>query len=175
MAQEGAPCIGEGVRAGGPHRASANAGNWKLTLVAGPYHPSLSQLVQSAIALDMATHLLHLCGETTRVRFLCHPKEMSTVRGQQNGNIFKLRDRFGLNDISLEAREDVPRECLVLQTSDGEHSMHRREFYGAHTETSTLSIPRFYIHSGHGLSRPVFGRLRDQTPGRHRPKESPSA
>jgi len=99
-------------------------------LVAGPYHPSLSQLVQSAIALDMASHLLHLCGEKTHARFFCHPKEMSTVRGQRNGNILKLRDRFNFNDISLGAREDVPRECLVLQTSDGEHAMHRREFYG---------------------------------------------
>ena len=99
-------------------------------LVAGPYHPSLSQLVQSAIALDMASHLLHLCGEKTHARFFCHPKEMSTVRGQRNGNILKLRDRFNFNDISLGAREDMPRECLVLQTSDGEHAMHRREFYG---------------------------------------------
>jgi histone acetyltransferase (RNA polymerase elongator complex component) len=98
-------------------------------LLAGPYHPSLSQLVRSAIALDMASHLLHLCGEKTHARFFCHPKEMSTVRGQRNGNILKLLDRFRFKDIFLGAREDVPRECLVLQTSDGEHSAHRREFY----------------------------------------------
>jgi histone acetyltransferase (RNA polymerase elongator complex component) len=99
-------------------------------LVAGPYHPSLNQLVRSAIALDMATHLLNLCGEKTHARFFCHPKEISTVRGQRNGNILKLRARFNVNDIFLGAREDVPRECLVLETSDGEHATHRREFYG---------------------------------------------
>jgi hypothetical protein len=60
---------------------------------------------------------------------LCHPKETSIVRGQRNGNILKLRDQFGLKEIFLEAREDVPRETLVLQTSTGERSMHRRELY----------------------------------------------
>ena len=98
-------------------------------LVAGPYHPSLSQLVRSAIALDMASRLLHLSGDRSHPRIYCHPREMSTVRGQRNSNILKLRDRFHLKDIFLGAREDVPRECLVLQTTDGEHSMHRRELY----------------------------------------------
>ena len=97
--------------------------------VAGPYHPSLNQLVQSAIAFDMATHLLHLSGRHPHAFFFCHPKETSNVRGQRNGNILKLRDRFGLKDIFLEAREDVPRECLVLRSSNGERSMHRRELY----------------------------------------------
>ena len=98
-------------------------------LVAGPYHPSLNQLVRSAIALDMASRLLHLCGEKSHARFFCHPKEMSTVRGQRNINLLKLKDRFHINDIFLSAREDVPRECLVLQTSDREHATHRRDLY----------------------------------------------
>jgi len=97
--------------------------------VAGPYHPSLNQLVRSAIAFDMASHLLHLSGKQPHTRFVCHPKETSIVRGQRNGNILKLRDQFGLNEIFLETREDVPRETLVLQTSTGERSMHRRELY----------------------------------------------
>ena len=97
--------------------------------VAGPYHPSLNQLVQSAIAFDMATHLLQLSGRQPHAFFFCHPKETSNVRGQRNGNILKLRDQFGLNEIFLEAREDVPRETLILQTSTGERSMHRRELY----------------------------------------------
>jgi len=97
--------------------------------VAGPYHPSLNQLVRSAIAFDMASHLLHLSGKQPHTRFVCHPKETSIVRGQRNGNILKLRDQFGLKEIFLETREDVPRETLVLQTSTGERSMHRRELY----------------------------------------------
>ena len=41
--------------------------------------------------------------------------------------VLKLKDRFGLEEVAVESRENVPRECLVLQTPDGEHSMHRRE------------------------------------------------
>jgi histone acetyltransferase (RNA polymerase elongator complex component) len=95
--------------------------------LAGPYHPALNQLVQSAVALDMATHLLRLGERQGQASFLCHPKETSTVRGQRNGNFQKLRNRFGLKEIVLETREDVPREILVLQTALGERSMHRKE------------------------------------------------
>jgi histone acetyltransferase (RNA polymerase elongator complex component) len=98
-------------------------------IVAGPYHPSLNHLVRSAIAFDMASHLLHLSGKQPQAHFFCHPKETSTVRGHRNGNMLKLRGQFGLKEICLDTREDVPRECLVLQTSDGEHSTHRRELY----------------------------------------------
>jgi histone acetyltransferase (RNA polymerase elongator complex component) len=97
--------------------------------VAGPYHPSLNQLVRSALAFDMASQLLHLSEKQPHARFFCHPRETSTVRGLRNGNILRLRGQFRFKDIFIEAREDVPRECLVLQTSNGERSMHRRELY----------------------------------------------
>jgi len=95
--------------------------------LAGPYHPSLNQLVRSAIAFDMATELLRLSGTRSRPNFFCHPRETSNVRGQRNGNILKLRERFGLREIFLEACDEVARECLVLRTPDKEFSMDRRE------------------------------------------------
>jgi hypothetical protein len=107
--------------------------------LAGPYHPSLGQLVQSAIAFDMAERLLNLGGRCAPVSFSCHPKEVSNLRGQRNENILRLRDRFGLREISVEASDRVPRECLVLQTSGGRFSMYRGELpFGEQTDVCPM-------------------------------------
>jgi len=52
--------------------------------LAGPYHPSLHQLIESAIFYDMALSLLQASQKNGRVLFLCHPKEVSNLRGQKN-------------------------------------------------------------------------------------------
>lgn len=97
--------------------------------LAGPYHPSLSHCVQSAVALEMAARLLDSAGRVHRAIFLCHPKEISNVRGLRNSNLMKLRQRFGLEETVVRASDDVPRECLVLQTSNRKCSVSRGEIY----------------------------------------------
>lgn len=96
-------------------------------ILAGPYHPALHQLVRSAIAYDMASRLLQMVQKESQAFFLCHPKEVSNLRGQRNENILKLRDRFGLREIFVLEREDVPRASLVIQTRTGNISMHKAD------------------------------------------------
>ena len=88
-------------------------------LLAGPYHPALHQLVDSEIAFDMATYLLRNHSEGLDVCFFCHPQEVSTLRGQRNGNILKLKDQFHLKEISIQVRPDLARGTLLLQTRSG--------------------------------------------------------
>ena len=92
----------------------------------GPYHPAFRQLVDSAIFFDMATSLLHVSQRNSRALFLCHPKEISNLRGQRNENILKLIDRFDLREIFVQHREDIPRGSLILQTSTGSVSIGRK-------------------------------------------------
>jgi hypothetical protein len=101
--------------------------NLERNFLAGPYHPSLHQLVDSAIFFDMAQHLLQISPNESQASFLCHPKEVSNLRGQRNENILKLRDGFGLREILVQGSEDVPRGSLVLQTLTGNTSIQRRE------------------------------------------------
>jgi histone acetyltransferase (RNA polymerase elongator complex component) len=96
-------------------------------VLAGPYHPALHQLIDSEIAFDMAVHLLQISPSGSQALFLCHPKEVSNLRGQRNENILKLRDGFGLREILVQGSEDVPRGLLVLQTQTGNTSIQRRE------------------------------------------------
>ena len=95
--------------------------------LAGPFHPALHQLVDSEIFFDMATSLLELFDDEFEPVFFCHATEISNMRGQRNGNIMRLREKFQLKDISIQGREDVPRGSLALQTQKGNISIHRGE------------------------------------------------
>jgi len=93
--------------------------------LAGPYHPALRQLVDGAIFFDMATSLLQSFQKNGQALFLCHPKEISNLRGQKNENILRLKKHFNLSDIFIDGREELPRGYLGLQTQGGEVSIHR--------------------------------------------------
>jgi histone acetyltransferase (RNA polymerase elongator complex component) len=83
--------------------------------LAGPYHPSLRHLVDSAIAFDMAASLIADHPVGLRVVFFCHPGDDSIFRGQKNDNLLKLRARFQLEEVSIQSHDSVPRGSLVLQ------------------------------------------------------------
>jgi len=94
--------------------------------IAGPYHPALHQLIDSAIFFDMATSLLQVSQKNGRALFLCHPKEVSNLRGQKNENILRLKKHFKLSEVLIEGRQELPRGFLGLQTLGGEVSIDRK-------------------------------------------------
>ncbi len=89
-------------------------------LLAGPYHPALRQLVESAIFYDLAEDLLKRYIKGTTAVFLCHPKDESNLKGQRGENFRRLKDRFNLTHVSILPREDFGRGKLGLQLSGGE-------------------------------------------------------
>jgi len=97
--------------------------------LAGPYHPALHQLIDSEIALDMAKYLLQIYSEVNHPLFLCHPKEVSNLRGQRNGNILRLKDQFHLEEILIQTREDILKGSLILQNTKRNIVIHRRDLY----------------------------------------------
>ena len=94
--------------------------------LAGPYHPALRQLVDSSIFFDMVTSLLRGSQKKGRVLFLCHPKEVSNLRGQRNENILKMKKHFKLKEIIIEGRQELPKGYLGLRTQEEEISVHRK-------------------------------------------------
>lgn len=94
--------------------------------LAGPFHPALHQLIDSAIFFDMAKHLLQVSPNGSQAFFHCHPKEVSNLRGQKNENFLKLKGQFHLREIVVQTSEDVRRGSLILQSSKGEVSIHRK-------------------------------------------------
>lgn len=94
-------------------------------LLAGPYHPALHQLIDSAIFYEMAQKLLKDFPDETRVTFFCHPKDLSNLIGHRNENIFKLKEQFHLREILWEGREEFLRGSLLLRTPKGEKTINR--------------------------------------------------
>jgi hypothetical protein len=94
--------------------------------LAGPYHPALRQLIDSAIFFDMAEYLLENHPNGFQSTFFCHPKDISNLKGQRNGNILKLKNHFKLSEIFIDGRQEWPRGCLGLQTQEGEVLIDRK-------------------------------------------------
>lgn len=95
-------------------------------LLAGPYHPALHQLIESAIFYEMARIILQNFLEGEEATFFCNPKEVSNLKGQRNENFLKLREEFKLNHISIEEREGWPRGELGLKIQGREVSIQRK-------------------------------------------------
>jgi histone acetyltransferase (RNA polymerase elongator complex component) len=107
-------------------------GDLERDLLAGPYHPALHQLVDSAIFYDMAQHLLQITPNGSQAVFVCSPREVSNLRGQKNKNILKLKEQFKLKGILIHERMELPRRCLGILTQSGEVLIQRKSFQGKH-------------------------------------------
>lgn len=96
-------------------------------ILAGPFHPAFRSLVEASIFLDMATQLL--CGENItpkQVTFSVSPRDVSSFRGERNGNIQALMKRFDLTDIAVKSDPFLERGSLVLSTEAHTMLRHRR-------------------------------------------------
>lgn len=90
------------------------------SVLAGPFHPAFRSLVEAALFLDMATQLLlagHIAG---KVSFSVSPRDISSFRGEKNGNIRALKQHFGLGDIAVHPDPNLARGALVLSTENHE-------------------------------------------------------
>ncbi len=89
-------------------------------MVAGPWHPSFGQLVQSAGYLDRACTKLSTfsgCrGKTAVIRL--HPKTQSAFRGLKNANIRALKERFGLSSIHIREDAAIARKSLDVSVDE---------------------------------------------------------
>lgn len=98
------------------------------TIVAGPYHPSFRQLVESSIFIDMATILLErvsLCDK--KLTFRVNSKDYSYFCGQKNSNIAKLKERYKLKDIGVISEIGVKRGTLELIAGTSIFCIKRKE------------------------------------------------
>ena len=85
------------------------------TILAGPYHPSFGHLVYSEIFLDMAESAIKSAPpKGDRIGLHVHPRSVSKMRGQKNGNIKKLRGKFHLQSIEIVPDDSLKEDQLAL-------------------------------------------------------------
>ncbi len=102
----------------------------RQSVLAGPYHESFGQLVQSALYLQQARLL---CAkywrqpEKTVGQLRVNPQEISTVIGQKKGNLQLLRKQYP--PLSVQADSSLAREDLALQVEGDTYLLKRDCFY----------------------------------------------
>lgn len=90
------------------------------SILAGPWHPAFGHLVYSRMFLEKTTALaVSLLNEKggnrlSEVVLRVHPKAESRLRGMKNENIRKLKERFGLEKITVQRDADLPEDRVEV-------------------------------------------------------------
>jgi histone acetyltransferase (RNA polymerase elongator complex component) len=85
------------------------------TIVAGPYHPSFRQHVESSIFLDkMRTVLAGKTFPEHKAVILVNPSDIPASIGQKRSNIGILKKEFSIRDIIILPDHNVPKKTVKL-------------------------------------------------------------
>lgn len=82
--------------------------------VAGPYHPSLRQLVDARRVLEMLHRHLRGVHSGARIAIRCHPADETQTRGPYNQHIRTLRAAHDLEEVRVEVDPDLSRGELAV-------------------------------------------------------------
>lgn len=85
--------------------------------VAGPYHSSFRELVESQRTLDTLRQLLQDTPRRSTVVIRCASADETRTRGPLNGNVRTLRAEFGLADLEVRVDPELERGDFVLEAS----------------------------------------------------------
>jgi hypothetical protein len=80
-------------------------------ILAGPWHPSFRQLVDSSRYLDAMRGLLSSGTAGRSVTFLVHPSDLSSATGQRRRNLHALAEEFGIT-AKIVADHSVPKGAV---------------------------------------------------------------
>jgi histone acetyltransferase (RNA polymerase elongator complex component) len=84
-------------------------------IVAGPYHPAIRQLVESALMYEQMERLCHNHPVSEgSITFHVSPQDISNARGQKNINLQKLQQLFGFTNIRIMADASLQRGQLKI-------------------------------------------------------------
>lgn len=84
------------------------------SIVAGPYHPALGQIVWSRLVRRQAEALLQACRPDAHVLLQCPKGQLSTLRGQKNSNMAWLRKRFPQMQIETAENPETDKLKIVI-------------------------------------------------------------
>ena len=83
-------------------------------ICAGPHHPAFGHLVYSAVFLDMAESLARRSPLSPLPVFRVHPRSVSRMRGQHNGNLSHLKAQYNFKEIRVVADDSLEETALAV-------------------------------------------------------------
>ncbi len=99
-------------------------------VIAGPFHPSMRQLVESLVYRDMLEYLINdmKCIRDS-IEIIVNPRDMSDLLGQKKENIKYLNGKYKFNKISVVQREDIEMCSIVVQDVEKSRKMSKKYYY----------------------------------------------
>ncbi|WAM33082.1 elongator complex protein 3 [Caldicellulosiruptor morganii] len=92
--------------------------NYNARVIAGPFHPSLGELVDSEIIFRRITALF-MSRSLKKLSIFVHPKNFSKLIGNKKRNIERLRKEYGFQDIEIFTDHEDENTIRIL-TGDRE-------------------------------------------------------
>ncbi|OGW05761.1 MAG: hypothetical protein A3I04_06985 [Nitrospinae bacterium RIFCSPLOWO2_02_FULL_39_110] len=104
----------------------------KGTILDGPFHPALRQLVESEIAYDLMKYIIVNNIKRDRVSFLTSPTELSNFIGQKRVNIKRLESEFAVG-MDIIADNELKPGGVIFDNSFEKVYIKRKDFLKKYT------------------------------------------
>lgn len=97
-------------------------------VVAGPFHPSMRQLVVSSIYKDMLLYILKDVKALKQLEILVHPQDISDILGQKRSNIEYIKTHKCIEKVIVTQVETIERQSVMLKYGEYTHNMSTKVF-----------------------------------------------
>ncbi|MFZ5352599.1 MAG: elongator complex protein 3 [Bacillota bacterium] len=99
-------------------------------VAAGPFHPSMRQLVESMIYRDMLGYLIEINRlQEKDIEIIVNPRDVSDIIGQKKSNIRYIRDKFNMKKIRIVQWNNVERHSIMTKFVDNERILSKKDYY----------------------------------------------
>jgi radical SAM enzyme (TIGR01210 family) len=98
-------------------------------VVAGPFHPSMRQLVVSSIYREMLEYMLKDEEEIKQLEILVNPRDISDLLGQKRNNIEAIKTHKKIETVTVIQSKDLAMQSIVLKYSEIVRNMSIKDFH----------------------------------------------
>lgn len=99
-------------------------------VVAGPFHPSMRQLVEALVYRDMLEHLLkRFGGKEKEIIVKVNPRNISELIGNKKSNIKYIKDKFSIDKLIISQDECADTDTIVLIVGEKSINMSKKDYY----------------------------------------------
>lgn len=98
-------------------------------IIAGPFHPSMRQLVDSSIYLDMMKCLVESIEKIDVLNILVNPKNISNIVGQNKSNLKLLTATYFVKKITIIQKCDISLDTVIIDNGEKQIMMSKKDYY----------------------------------------------
>ena len=98
-------------------------------IVAGPFHPSMRQLVDSSIYLDMMKCIIERLEKIEVLNIMVNPKNISNIIGQNKSNIKLLKATYFIKKINIIQKCDIFLDTIIIDNGEKQIILSKKDYY----------------------------------------------